>query len=142
MGIGMADPLHDLWIAANHLRNAERDGVSSLQFYESFDLRFARLCNKDQEPVSRLIVILPQLLKLFSGLDAGMLPRRLAELVPFSVICAECDAGDEIHTRGEADRAGWSEVVFTPELPNTNYVGLCPTCRDRRDGSWTRPHTG
>lgn len=49
--------------------------------------------------------------------------------VPFSLVCEECDAGLEIRNYEQAVTAGWTNIVFAPDLPMANFVGLCPDCR-------------
>lgn len=52
---------------------------------------------------------------------------------PFTLVCADCDAGDEITSFDQALAEGWSRIDFAPDLPMANYVGLCPDCRTERD---------
>lgn len=49
--------------------------------------------------------------------------------IVFTLVCEECDAGDDITSEGEALAAGWSRIQFAPDLPQANFVGLCPECR-------------
>lgn len=49
--------------------------------------------------------------------------------VPFSIVCAECDAGQEISSYEQALAAGWTSIEYDPDLPQANYIGVCPDCR-------------
>lgn len=49
--------------------------------------------------------------------------------VPFSLVCAECDAGMEIETYEQAVAQGWTDITFEPDYPAANFIGLCPDCR-------------
>lgn len=49
--------------------------------------------------------------------------------IPFSLVCVNCDAGMEIASHDEAIAKGWTEIEFAPDLPMSNYLGLCPDCR-------------
>jgi hypothetical protein len=53
--------------------------------------------------------------------------------VPFTLVCADCDAGMDITSREQALAAGWSDITFAPDLPMANYVGLCPSCRTAQE---------
>lgn len=48
--------------------------------------------------------------------------------VPFTLTCAECDAGTGIGSHEQAVAEGWTEITYAPDLPMANYVGLCPEC--------------
>lgn len=54
--------------------------------------------------------------------------KHIPHDVPFSLTCAECDAGTEIASFEEAAAAGWTEIDYAPDLPMANFVGLCPQC--------------
>jgi hypothetical protein len=63
---------------------------------------------------------------------------------PFTLVCAQCDAGDHITSYDQALTEGWTRIEFAPDLPMANYVGICPDCRDdfegiMQDGNVTRP---
>lgn len=49
----------------------------------------------------------------------------------FTLVCEDCDAGQEIGAEVEAVIAGWTRLEFAPDLPQANFVGLCPACRRR-----------
>jgi hypothetical protein len=49
----------------------------------------------------------------------------------FTLICCDCDAGDGIETEEQAITEGWSEIEPAFALPQANYCGRCPDCRDR-----------
>jgi hypothetical protein len=51
----------------------------------------------------------------------------------FTLICSECDAGGDIATEEEAIAAGWSQIRPAPDLPQANFLGLCPNCRRPTD---------
>lgn len=53
----------------------------------------------------------------------------LPDDVPFSLTCSECDAGMEVTSHSEAIALGWLDIVFAPDLPMANFLGLCPECR-------------
>jgi hypothetical protein len=48
--------------------------------------------------------------------------------VPFTLVCEQCDAGQEIRTQDEAEALGWTLIIYAPDLPMANYVGICPDC--------------
>ncbi|AMV22607.1 hypothetical protein [Planctomyces sp. SH-PL14] len=48
----------------------------------------------------------------------------------FTLICCDCDAGEEIDTEEQAMLEGWSEIGPAFELPQANFVGRCPFCKD------------
>lgn len=52
---------------------------------------------------------------------------------PFSLICTYCDAGMEIATEQEAIAQGWTGIEHAPDLPNANYLGICPDCKRETD---------
>lgn len=54
---------------------------------------------------------------------------------PFTLVCQYCDAGEDIQTEEQAIEAGWSEIEPALALPQANYCGLCPDCRQRHDGN-------
>ncbi|WP_254509545.1 hypothetical protein [Anatilimnocola floriformis] len=49
----------------------------------------------------------------------------------FSLICERCDAGMEIGSEAEALGQGWTGIVYAPDLPSANYVGICPDCQEQ-----------
>jgi hypothetical protein len=49
---------------------------------------------------------------------------------PFSLVCQDCDAGDAIETEEQAIEEGWTEIEPAYDLPQANYCGICPDCRD------------
>lgn len=51
----------------------------------------------------------------------------------FTLVCSECDAGGDIATEAEAIDAGWSQIQSAPDLPQANFLGLCPDCRRQTD---------
>jgi hypothetical protein len=67
---------------------------------------------------------------MFGG--SGPVYKEDEELVPvpFSLVCTECefDVAPSIISRAEAEKAGWRDVVFTPEAASCNYQGTCPFC--------------
>lgn len=48
--------------------------------------------------------------------------------VPFSIVCLECDAGMNVHSYEEALALGWTDIEEDRDLPQANYIGLCPDC--------------
>jgi hypothetical protein len=52
-----------------------------------------------------------------------------ADSLPFSLVCQECDAGTEIASREQANAAGWADIIFAPDLPMANWLGVCPSCQ-------------
>ncbi len=54
--------------------------------------------------------------------------HRKPEL-PFSLVCSDCDAGEGIATEEEAMDEGWTEIEPAAQLPQANYLGICPDCR-------------
>lgn len=54
--------------------------------------------------------------------------NKIFKDVPFTLTCAECDAGTGIESYEEAVAEGWAEITYAPDLPMANYVGLCPEC--------------
>ena len=46
----------------------------------------------------------------------------------FSLSCTTCDAGTEVKTRGEAEAAGWSQLLCDPGGISWTWLGLCPEC--------------
>jgi uncharacterized protein (UPF0264 family) len=55
---------------------------------------------------------------------------------PFTLVCADCDAGCDVASFDQALADGWSRIEFAPDLPMANYVGLCPACREERLATW------
>lgn len=55
-------------------------------------------------------------------------PKILAE-VQFSLVCETCDAGMEIESYEQAIAEQWTEIEHAPDLPQANFIGLCPECR-------------
>ncbi len=55
--------------------------------------------------------------------------RQLAEPA-FSLTCRECDAGEDVETEEQAIALGWTEIEPAFDLPQANYCGLCPDCRE------------
>ena len=47
----------------------------------------------------------------------------------FSLVCRHCDAGGEIETEEQAIGEGWIEIEPAFALPQANFCGLCPDCR-------------
>ena len=60
-----------------------------------------------------------------------MVPGEIPADVPFSLICECCDGGMEIESYEAALAAGWTGIVFAPDLLQANFLGLCPECRQR-----------
>jgi hypothetical protein len=52
------------------------------------------------------------------------------DLTVFTLVCAECDAGDHISSYEQALAEGWTRISYAPDSPMANYVGMCPVCRD------------
>jgi hypothetical protein len=48
----------------------------------------------------------------------------------FTLVCRHCDAGEHIETEEQAIGEGWSEIEPAYALPQANYCGLCPDCRE------------
>lgn len=55
--------------------------------------------------------------------------RRLPNAPAWSLVCRECDAGDNVPSMLAAWRDGWSEIEFAPAIEQANFLGLCPDCR-------------
>lgn len=51
----------------------------------------------------------------------------------FSLICQHCDAGQGITTEELAIAEGWSEIEPAFDLPQANYSGICPDCRETEE---------
>ena len=52
---------------------------------------------------------------------------------PFSLVCWYCDAGQGNTTEEQAMEEGWTEIEPAPQLLQSNYLGICPDCRPRRE---------
>jgi hypothetical protein len=52
----------------------------------------------------------------------------LARNVHFSLVCMFCDAGQNVINYSMADRLGWHDVEVATDLPQANYLGVCPNC--------------
>ena len=46
----------------------------------------------------------------------------------FSLTCADCDAGEGVASEAEAIEEGWTRIQPQPDLPEANYLGICPAC--------------
>ena len=67
--------------------------------------------------------------------------RDQIDTTVFSLVCENCDAGDDMLNEVDARAAGWSQIEYAPDLPMANFVGLCPHCnreRERANGHRTR----
>lgn len=51
----------------------------------------------------------------------------------FSLICQHCDAEQDMKTEELAIAAGWSEIEPAFDLPQANYSGICPDCRETEE---------
>jgi hypothetical protein len=49
--------------------------------------------------------------------------------VVFSLVCEICDAGSNVTSREQAIAEGWTDIIYAPDLPMANFVGLCPDCK-------------
>jgi hypothetical protein len=49
--------------------------------------------------------------------------------VVFSLVCEVCDAGSNITCHEQAIAEGWTDIIYAPDLPMANFVGLCPDCK-------------
>jgi hypothetical protein len=49
--------------------------------------------------------------------------------VVFSLVCEECDAGSNVISHEQAIVEGWTDIVYAPDLPMANFLGLCPDCK-------------
>ncbi len=58
--------------------------------------------------------------------------RDQIDLSVFSLVCENCDAGDDMLNEVDARAAGWTQIEYTPDLPMANFVGLCPHCTSER----------
>lgn len=56
--------------------------------------------------------------------------RPFDDAVPFSLVCVDCDAGMDMPNLAAALAAGWQAIELCPDLPQANYLGLCPECVD------------
>lgn len=50
----------------------------------------------------------------------------------FSLVCENCDAGNDMLNEVDARAAGWTQIDFAPDLPMANFIGLCPDCNKER----------
>jgi len=50
--------------------------------------------------------------------------------IPFTLVCLDCDAGMHIENYQQALDEGWTYIDFAPDLPQANWCGLCPECRE------------
>lgn len=55
------------------------------------------------------------------------------DLTVFSLVCENCDAGDDMLNEVDARTAGWTRIEYAPDLPMANYLGLCPECRREQE---------
>lgn len=53
------------------------------------------------------------------------------EPLPFSLVCKLCDAGQGICCEHEAIAEGWTEITLAEDLPQANYLGVCPDCYEQ-----------
>ena len=60
--------------------------------------------------------------------------RQSEDGSPFTIVCAQCDAGNHITSYDQALAEGWARIEFAPDLPMANYVGVCPDCREDFEG--------
>lgn len=51
----------------------------------------------------------------------------------FSLVCQQCDAGMDIESEEQAIEEGWSGIEPAFDLPQANYCGLCPDCRQEQE---------
>ena len=49
----------------------------------------------------------------------------------FSLVCCHCDAGQDIESEEQGITEGWSEIEPAFALPQANYCGVCPDCRNQ-----------
>ena len=54
--------------------------------------------------------------------------RDEIDLSVFSLVCENCDAGNDMLNEVDARAAGWTQIEYAPDLPMANFVGLCPHC--------------
>jgi hypothetical protein len=55
------------------------------------------------------------------------------DLTVFSLVCGNCDGGDDQHNQVDAAAAGWTEIEFQTDPPPAIFLGLCPDCRRGRE---------
>ena len=60
-----------------------------------------------------------------------MVPGDIPADVPFSLACEGCDGVMEIESYEAALAAGWTGIVYAPDLLQANFLGLCPQCRQK-----------
>ena len=60
-------------------------------------------------------------------------PGALPEPKVFVLTCADCDNGGQIHSEAQAIEEGWTRIQPQPDLPQANYLGICPYCRKISD---------
>lgn len=58
----------------------------------------------------------------------------------FSLVCENCDAGNDMLNEVDARAAGWTQIDYAPGLPMANFVGLCPHCTSERYQADRRQH--
>ena len=58
--------------------------------------------------------------------------RDQIDTIVFSLVCENCDAGDDMLNEVDARAAGWTQIEYSPDLPMANFVGLCPDCNRER----------
>lgn len=51
--------------------------------------------------------------------------------LPFSLVCSECDSGQEITSQGEAELEGWRDIEADSTGLFWNHVGICYECQLR-----------
>ena len=62
------------------------------------------------------------------SIELGEITRSDQLRHPFSLSCAECDAGMDVETPEQAVFEGWSSI-YEVDVPSWNYLGVCPDCR-------------
>jgi hypothetical protein len=58
--------------------------------------------------------------------------RDQIDLSVFSLVCENCDAGDDMLNEVDARATGWTQIEYAADLPMANFVGLCPDCATER----------
>ena len=53
----------------------------------------------------------------------------MSSLIPFSLVCNYCDDGQHLHSRLQAEAEGWTDIEEATDLPQANYIGVCPVCK-------------
>ena len=48
----------------------------------------------------------------------------------FTLVCCDCDAGEDVESPEQAMLEGWSEIGPAFDLLQANFAGWCPDCKE------------